>query len=127
MGVFRATKSSPDDKVGFTMRQVGKEVRVVKVNPDGLFPKIQKGQVITLINNQPVHEVKAAFEMLKESSLEIEVKNSNVPLDEEQLSLLVEVVSCRDLLIGDRTASDPYVKIILGDKDLHKTKHLIQT
>ena len=36
--------------------------------------------------------------------------------------LFVEILSCRDLLAADKTgASDPYVKVKLGDMDLHKT------
>jgi len=52
---------------------------------------------------------------------------SPTPNASDVLSLLLEIVSCRDLMIADRTTSDPYVKVELGDKDLHKTKHLLKT
>jgi len=45
----------------------------------------------------------------------------------EQLHLKLEIVSCRGLLIADKTSSDPYVKIMSGEKDLHKTKHIVKT
>jgi hypothetical protein len=48
--------------------------------------------------------------------------------DQDELSLSIEILSCRDLLISDRNkSSDPYVKVTLGDKDLHKTKHILKT
>jgi len=45
----------------------------------------------------------------------------------EALSLKIDIVSCKDLLIADLTSSDPYVKVNLGKKDLHKTKHINKT
>ena len=45
---------------------------------------------------------------------------------EETTGLLIEIQSCRGLLIADKTTSDPYVKIKLGKKDLHETKHILK-
>ena len=46
----------------------------------------------------------------------------------EDKILLIEIVSCRDLLVADKTGeSDPYVKIKMGKKDLHRTKHILKT
>lgn len=46
----------------------------------------------------------------------------------EDKILLIEVLSCRGLLVADKTGtSDPYVKIAMGGKDLHKTKHVLKT
>lgn len=48
--------------------------------------------------------------------------------DIEDKILQIEIVSCRDLLVADKTGvSDPYVMIILGDKVKHKTKHIRKT
>lgn len=49
--------------------------------------------------------------------------------DETTLCLLVEIISCRDLIIRDKRAksSDPYIKIKLGAKDLHETKPVKKT
>ena len=42
--------------------------------------------------------------------------------------MFIQIVSCRDLLVADKTgSSDPYVKVKLGKKDLHETKYLTQT
>jgi hypothetical protein len=42
--------------------------------------------------------------------------------------LLIEIVSCRDILAADKSStSDPYVKIKLGGKDVHKTSHIEKT
>ena len=42
--------------------------------------------------------------------------------------LLIEIISCRDLLVADKSGeSDPYVKIKLGRMDLHRTKHIPKT
>ena len=49
-------------------------------------------------------------------------------IEKEDKILLVEVLSCRDLLAADKTGkSDPYVKLKLNGKDVHKTKHILQT
>eukprot|EP00546_Thalassionema_frauenfeldii_P020474 CAMPEP_0178902658 /NCGR_PEP_ID=MMETSP0786-20121207/4727_1 /TAXON_ID=186022 /ORGANISM="Thalassionema frauenfeldii, Strain CCMP 1798" /LENGTH=1315 /DNA_ID=CAMNT_0020573949 /DNA_START=59 /DNA_END=4006 /DNA_ORIENTATION=- len=46
----------------------------------------------------------------------------------EKIHLVVEILSCRDLLAGDRTGlSDPYVKVKLGKKELHRTNHIMKT
>lgn len=46
----------------------------------------------------------------------------------EELNLMVEIVSCRDLLAGDKNGlSDPYVKIKMEGKELHRTKHILKT
>jgi hypothetical protein len=42
--------------------------------------------------------------------------------------LLVEILSCRDLLAADKDgSSDPYVKAKMGSKDLHKTDYVNKT
>lgn len=47
----------------------------------------------------------------------------------DPLCLLVEIVSCSNLIIRDKRAksSDPYVKVKLGTKDLHQTKSILKT
>lgn len=47
---------------------------------------------------------------------------------EEEKPVFIEIVSCQQLIAADKTgASDPYVKIKLGKKDLHETKPVMQT
>ena len=43
--------------------------------------------------------------------------------------ILVEVVACRDLLVADKNtnSSDPYCKVYLGKKEIHKTKNRMKT
>jgi hypothetical protein len=42
--------------------------------------------------------------------------------------LLIEIVSCRDILAADKSGtSDPYVKIKLGGKEVHRTSHIEKT
>eukprot|EP00934_Nitzschia_sp_Nitz4_P004679 Nitzschia sp. Nitz4//scaffold48_size128905//13659//18448//NITZ4_003579-RA/size128905-augustus-gene-0.100-mRNA-1//-1//CDS//3329552919//4669//frame0 len=45
----------------------------------------------------------------------------------ETITILVEVVSGRNLPIGDLTTSDPYVVCYMGKRQLHKTKHISGT
>jgi Ca2+-dependent lipid-binding protein len=46
-------------------------------------------------------------------------------MDPSDLSLLIEIVSCQNLIQADVDGgSDPYVKVKLGDKDVHKTKYI---
>lgn len=49
--------------------------------------------------------------------------------EDKKVELLVEIVSCRNLLVGDRTTSDPYVKVQkVGEKSsFHETKHVDKT
>ena len=48
--------------------------------------------------------------------------------DDDKCSLFVEIISCRDLLPADKTGlSDPYVKVKYSGKDVHETKHRLQT
>jgi hypothetical protein len=49
------------------------------------------------------------------------------PKPDEDLCLSIEIVSCRGLIIGDKVSSDPYVKVKMGRKDLHETKHILKT
>mmetsp|Transcript_16701 Transcript_16701/g.40711 ORF Transcript_16701/g.40711 Transcript_16701/m.40711 type:complete len:993 (-) Transcript_16701:32-3010(-) len=49
------------------------------------------------------------------------------PPADTTFDLTFRVVSCRKLLKGDRNSSDPYVKIMLGQKELHRTKYLLKT
>lgn len=42
----------------------------------------------------------------------------------EDLKILIEISSARDLLIGDFTSSDPYVIVKLDDEIIHTTKHI---
>ena len=49
-------------------------------------------------------------------------------MPDEDKELFIEIVSCRDLLAADKSGtSDPYVKISLGKKELHRTKHVLKT
>ena len=51
-----------------------------------------------------------------------------VPKPGEELQYVLTIQKCRDLLAGDRTGlSDPYVKVRMGSKQVHKTKHILKT
>ena len=45
----------------------------------------------------------------------------------EKRNILIEIMSCWDLLVGDYKSSDPYVKVKLGTKHVHKTKYIPET
>jgi len=45
----------------------------------------------------------------------------------EIISLRIDIVSCKNLLVGDITSSDPYVKVKLGEKVIHRTKYIFKT
>lgn len=49
------------------------------------------------------------------------------PSDDDLIHLNFDIISCRNLLKGDIRSSDPYVKILLGTQELHRTKHLLKT
>ena len=56
------------------------------------------------------------------SKLEKEAVDVAKIIDIDDKILLIEILSCRDLLAADKTgASDPYVKIKMDNEDLHKT------
>eukprot|EP00980_Cylindrotheca_fusiformis_P028587 scaffold22613_cov126-Cylindrotheca_fusiformis.AAC.7 len=46
------------------------------------------------------------------------------PFDKDELSLSIQILGCRDLKIAGSKSSDPYVKVLLGEKEMHKTKHV---
>lgn len=48
--------------------------------------------------------------------------------DEDALCLLVEILSCNNLMIRDKRAksSDPYVKVKMNGKDIHQTKTVVK-
>ena len=56
-----------------------------------------------------------------------EISDCDDPEMNETLHLNFKVVSCRNLLKGDYSSSDPYVKFMLGKKELHRTKNLLKT
>lgn len=50
------------------------------------------------------------------------------PDDSEKLEFVIEIVSGRDLLAADKNGvSDPYVKVLFGSKEIHKTKTIKKT
>jgi len=50
-----------------------------------------------------------------------------IPSPDDSVSLLIKIVSCHGLLKSDLMGlSDPYVRILLGNTQLHKTKYISQ-
>ncbi|CAB9523699.1 Polyubiquitin (Fragment) [Seminavis robusta] len=45
----------------------------------------------------------------------------------EEVLLVVEIVAGRNLLIGGKHSSDPYVTVMMGEDQIHKTKHINKT
>lgn len=56
-----------------------------------------------------------------------EVDSTAMPKPGEELHLAVKIVSCRGLIVANKTTSDPYVKVYVGEKEIHKTKHILKT
>ena len=53
---------------------------------------------------------------------------TTIPKPKDRVSLLIGIESCRGLLSADPNGlSDPYVKVVLGGKDIHKTKIIRKT
>lgn len=46
---------------------------------------------------------------------------------DDKINILVEIVSASDLLAADMVSSDPYVKVLLGGKQVHKTDYISNT
>jgi hypothetical protein len=49
------------------------------------------------------------------------------PSANHNMHLNFKIVPCRDLLKGEYSSSDPGVKVLLGKKELHRTKKLLKT
>ena len=49
--------------------------------------------------------------------------DSSIP---ETLSIMVEILHARNLLIADSTTSDPYVTVCVGNTDIHKTSKVMK-
>jgi hypothetical protein len=49
--------------------------------------------------------------------------DDNIELNDD-ISLLVEIVSCSDLPVADITSTDPYVVVFLGVNAIHKTEYI---
>lgn len=91
-------------------------------------------EAVRLLNESKDVAGQAETKTTKEES----VATRDVPVQEagrvvkpkpgEELHLKVEIVSARGLLAADKNGrSDPYVKMLMNGKDLHKTKHLNKT
>mmetsp|Transcript_26251 Transcript_26251/g.63968 ORF Transcript_26251/g.63968 Transcript_26251/m.63968 type:complete len:266 (+) Transcript_26251:174-971(+) len=63
----------------------------------------------------------------KKKAKEEEPPAPTEPSDDDTLNLDFSIISCRNLLVGDVRSSDPYVRILLGEKLLHKTKHVTKS
>jgi hypothetical protein len=85
------------------------------------------------------HKEKKGFLGIKPPSINLPFQNSSnhgskrgsedsaAHANEPTIPLFIEIVSCKGLLPMDKTgSSDPYVKVKLGKKDLHETKHIVQ-
>jgi Ca2+-dependent lipid-binding protein len=46
---------------------------------------------------------------------------------DDKLKILIEISSGRELMVGDITSSDPYVVVMLGQEQVHKTKYIPKT
>jgi Ca2+-dependent lipid-binding protein len=46
---------------------------------------------------------------------------------EGKLKILVEISSGRDLMVGDIVTSDPYVVVLLGEEEVHRTHYIAKT
>ena len=46
---------------------------------------------------------------------------------DEKVKILIEITSGRELMIGDITSSDPYVVVMLGNEEIHRTKYISKT
>jgi len=61
---------------------------------------------------------------------EMQRPSTEIPLDvklDEQLSLLVDILSCKGLPAGLLLAPDPYVQVNMGQQKIHKTKYIMKT
>ena len=83
------------------------------------------------VNNRADPPSVPAVVIPNENASEVDTKVDSVPIVEPSadatLDLTIRIVSCRKLLKGDWDSSDPYVKIMLGKKELHRTKYLLKT
>lgn len=102
--IIRCTTASSDDHTGEKKTFMGMKV-----------PEI-KAPVIAVPKMKPMTEM-----FSKDKSLAIDE-------NEDEVSMFIQIVSCRGLLVADKTGtSDPYVKVKLGKKDVHETKYIEKT
>ena len=104
---IRCTSTTADDHAGEKKKFLGMTAPQINV------PKI----------SSPLTAVTGAVSGVFSKDRGIEIDEN-----EEPKPMFIQIVSCKNLLVADKTgSSDPYVKVKLGKKDLHETKPIIQT
>lgn len=72
--------------------------------------------------------IKSRSKILAKQEVAAQSETAPLLVPDEDKEVLVEILACRDLIAADKNGlSDPYVKIKLGSKELHKTKHVEKT
>jgi len=92
-----------------------------------LFPTTTKEASAVFWGMQTTAAESGADEVIENAGISA-VKTDFHPELGEELHLSIEIVSCRNLISRDKNGlSDPYVKIIMGGTELHKTKYVRKT
>ena len=92
-------------------------------------PKMEEMEKGAAVETQPalVEEEKEQTEQPDATKTTIE-SSVEPPKPDEPIKLVIEIMSCRGLIGADKKgSSDPYVKVHLGSKEIHKTKHVHKT
>lgn len=127
-----------DDAIGMltvlpeTLIELGTSRKVTELELQSLPNRPEaKGGFLTvkIINNATGSEKywKPKSDMTPRSSRSLVSGNSSVAPSVNK-EIFIEIISCRELFAADKGGtSDPYVKIKLGGKEVHKTTHIEKT
>jgi C2 domain len=99
------------------------ELKEYKIKPPKGFEGLDAGTLTIRYRKG----TRADYESLKNKEkkcLFVPLLDKSIP---EKLSIMIEIQSARNVLIGDTTTSDPYVLVKAGDKQIHKTSKIMKT
>jgi Ca2+-dependent lipid-binding protein len=109
-------------------------IRVVQQNAAGAGAGAGSSGSTTPASSRSIHSGEVPFppsppsqtSQSKEAPLSLVVEEKAPPSTSKEL--LIEIISCREIPAADKNGtSDPYVKIKLGGKEVHKTSHIEKT
>lgn len=118
--LIRWRKAKPADKKALSDKK----------NKKNLFATTTKEAVATswAAKAKPAASPQKKAEAAKSVAPATEPEAAVKPKPGEELHVKVEIVSARGCIGADKNGlSDPYVKMAMGKKDLHKTKHINKT
>jgi hypothetical protein len=116
---FEAVSTNPHGTTGVALQQQQQD-NSNQNNDNNCNANQNQNQNVVVSNNKSSNssvDNNSMTMMLDDNS------NNNIGLNDD-ISLLVEIVSCSDLPVADTTSTDPYVVVFLGVNAIHKTEYI---